>query len=141
MWSTDYTSDTDVAPEAVWRALRDWSTGAVAQASGDRHELRGNFTAGSTIISTLHGQDTMETHLIAVVEDTLLATETPFNGLRLTVHYSLQRSTDGGTRVTHSLAINGDNAADLGPKIGPRISDDFPETMNEIVDIARTKTA
>lgn len=138
MWSTEYSTETDLTPEAVWDALRDWSTGVVPQASGDRHELAGDFAAGSTISSALAGQDTvLRTDVLAVVEHTLFAAETPFDGLRLLVHYSLQRTAGGGTKVSHLLTITGDGADDTGPKIGPHISADFPETMDEVLSIAR----
>ncbi len=142
MWSTDYSIATDLPPDAVWNALRDWTTGVVPQASGDRHQLRGAFAAGGTITSNLAGQDTiLQTAILAMVDNTLLATETPFNGLNLLTYYSLQQSADGGTHVTHTLTITGEGADDQGPKIGSHISSDFPETMNEVLTIARSGTA
>lgn len=52
------------------------------------------------------------------------------------MHYSLQRALSGTTTVTHGLTITGEGLDDLGPKIGPHISDDFPETIAEVFALA-----
>ncbi len=74
MWTTSYAAETDLPPEAIWDALHKWSTGIVPQAGGDRHELNGEFAAGSTITSTLAGGDTtLTTDILSVVENRMLA--------------------------------------------------------------------
>lgn len=142
MWSTEYSTNSELQPEDIWKALRDWSTGVVPAASGDRHELRGPSAVGSTIATTLPEQDgVLATTIIAVVADTVFATDTPYNGLSLLNHYSLQRLTSGGTRITHSLAIGGEGADEAAPQIGPHIVPGFPEAMEDLLDVARNGAA
>jgi len=59
MWQTAYTVDTDLAPEAIWGALRALQTGAVQLSSGDRRALNGPFEMHSTISVTPVGLNTL----------------------------------------------------------------------------------
>lgn len=138
MWSTDYSTETDLAPETVWAALRDWSTGVVPQAGGDRHELQGEFAVGSTIASSPEGLGiVLESKIVTLVENEVFASETLFDGLLLLNHYSLRPLADGGTHITHRLGISGDAADEMGPTVGPRISADYPESMEDLLTVAR----
>ncbi|HEV2637057.1 MAG TPA: polyketide cyclase [Actinocrinis sp.] len=138
MWSTEYSTETDLAPETVWTALRDWSTGVVPPANGDRHELHGEFAVGSTIASSPEGLGiVLETTIVTLTENEVFEAETPFNGLILLNHYSLRRLADGGTHITHKLVIGGDAADEMGPTVGPRISEDYPESMEDLLAVAR----
>lgn len=140
MWSTDYSTDTDLPAETVWAALRDWSTGVVPQASGDKHILQDEFAVGGTIASTPAGLDVvLDTKIVTLVENELFEAETLFNGLLLLNHYTLRPLADGGTHIVHKLLISGDAADELGPTVGPRISEDYPELMEDLLAVARKR--
>jgi hypothetical protein len=38
-----------------------------------------------------------------------------------------------GTKVTHSLEITGPAAEEVGPQLGPAITEDFPEAMDALL--------
>jgi hypothetical protein len=135
---TECSTDTDLAPETVWMALRDWRTGVVPMASGDRCELQGDFVVGAVIASVPEGLDiVLDTRIVTIVENEVFEAETPFNGLTLLDHYSLQRLADGGTHITHKLIIEGD--ADAAAAAGPRISEDYPEAKEDLLTVARKR--
>jgi hypothetical protein len=137
MWQTDCTLDTDVAPDAVWRALRALETGEVPSASGDRRQLNGPFAVGGTIAVTPAGLNTLESTVIELVEGRLLAVQTRFGELILVLRHTLRPMDDAGTRITRQLQIDGDKADIEGPIVGPRISESYPEALQEIVTVAR----
>jgi hypothetical protein len=51
--------------------------------------------------------------------------------------YTLADLPDGGTRLSQRLIIDGDDADAVGPELGPRITEDFPADLDELVALAR----
>ncbi len=139
MWQTAYTVDTDLAPEAIWGALRALQTGAVQLSSGDRRELNGPFEVHGTISVTPVGLDTLQSTITELVVNQVLAEQTNFNGLVLLLRHTLRPLSGGGTHITRQLEISGENADHEGPIVGPRISEDYPEALDELVASARTR--
>jgi hypothetical protein len=138
MWQTDYTLDTDLAPDAVWRALRGLQTGQVPLSNGDRRHLNGPFAVGGTVTDSPVGVGTLESTITELTEGRLLAEQTRFGELILLLRHALTPLDGGGTRITRQLQIDGDKADIEGPVAGPRISEDYPEALEEIITLART---
>ncbi len=86
---------------------------------------------------TPQGQDTLQSTIVELAENQVFANETSFSGLALVSRYSLRQLGDGGTQVSHSLAISGPRASEAGPDLGPKISEDFPTEMDELIATAR----
>jgi hypothetical protein len=137
MWSTEYSTRTDVAPEAIWAVLRAWHTGAAPAPGGDGFELHGPFAVGSVIAVTPQGQGTLRSTIVELAENQVFANETSVTGLALLTRYTLRPLEDGGTQVSHSLAISGPRAGEAGPDLGSKISEDFPSAMDELIATAR----
>ncbi|MDQ2811081.1 MAG: polyketide cyclase [Actinomycetota bacterium] len=138
MWETDYTRDTDRAPDTVWRALRALQTGQVPLSNGDRRHLTGQFAVGGTVTVSAAGVGTLESTITELTEGQLLAEQTRFGELILLLRHTLHPLDGGGTRITRQLQINGDKADIEGPVAGPRISEDYPEALQEIIALAHT---
>ena len=138
MWQTDYSLDTDLAPGAVWGAVRALQTGQVPLASGDRRRLTGPFAVGGTVAVTPVGLGTLESTITELSEGHLLAEQTRFGELILLLRHTLNPLASGGTRITRQIQIDGGQADIEGPVVGPRISEDYPEALQEIVAVART---
>lgn len=128
MWTTDYTSHTTASPAAVWDALRRLHTGETRSEAGDTFEIHGPFEVGTTISVTPVGQDTFESTILELVEAERYADVTAFGSTTLTFRHILVPS-ESGTTVTHELIIDGPDADEVGPTLGPQISEDFPEAM------------
>lgn len=138
MWSTEYNVDTDLPTDKVWAALRDWTTGAAPMASGDRRDLQGEFVVGAIIESVPEGLDlVLPTTILAITENELFEAVTPFSGLDLLERYTLKRLADGGTRLTRELHIDGD--AEQAAVAGPRITEDYPEGLDDLLSVARNR--
>jgi hypothetical protein len=141
MWSTTYTAETDAAPEAVWAALRDLHSGVRLSDNSDAFEPHGPFAVGTEISVTPQGQDTFRSVIIELQEPTAYADRTEFGGLILTFRHTLDPRPAGGTRVTHQLQIDGPDAHQAGPELGPQISEDFPAAMADLFAAAGTRGA
>jgi len=92
-----------------------------------------------TIAVTPVGLDTLQSTITELVANQVLAEQTNFNGLVLLLRHTLRPLSGGGTRITRQLEISGDNADREGPIVGPRISEDYPEALDELVASARTR--
>ncbi len=139
MWTTEHTATTDVAPAAIWAALRDLHSGVPLGEHSDRFELHGPFAVGTEVSVTPQGQDTMRSVIFELDEGRSYADSTRFGDLTLLFRHTLD-ALPTGTRVTHRLEIHGPDADDAGPELGPQISGDFPITMNELLAAARARS-
>ena len=139
MWSTEYSTETGLAAPAIWAALSDLHHGLALDGNSDRFELHGPFAVGTELTVTPQGQGSFRSTITELTENSVYADRTEFGGLILTFRHTLAPLAGGGTRVTHELMIDGDDAGTMGPELGPQISADFPEAMNALLAAARRK--
>jgi hypothetical protein len=131
MWTTDYTSHTPASPASVWEALRRLHTGESQSEAGDTFVIHGPFEVGTIISVTPVGQDTFESTILELEVAERYADSTAFGSTTLTFRHILAPA-QSGTTVTHELIIDGPDADEVGPELGPQISDDFPAAMAEL---------
>jgi carbon monoxide dehydrogenase subunit G len=135
MWTAEHTAETDLRPAAIWTALRDLHTGASVSPSGDRFEIHGPFAVGTELDVTPQGQETFRSRITELVENERYADVTEFGDVTLTFRHTLE-PTGTGTRITHQLVIDGPGAANVGPELGPQITADFPEALQDLIGSA-----
>lgn len=132
MWSHEYTGETSAAPEAVWAVLRDLDQWAQWDTSMEKVALLGPFEVGSRVSMTPIGQEPIVSVITAVEENVRYADETEFGGVVLRFSHTLSPREGGGTRVVHRLEIDGPEADQVGPELGPAITEDFPQAMDAL---------
>lgn len=135
MWSTEHTAETTLTRDAVWAALRDLHTGDLTYDGADAFQLDGPFAVGTELTITPVGQDPFRSTIVDLVDGETYADRTGFGDLTLTFRHTLV-DTPTGTSVTHRLDITGPSADEVGPELGPQISDDFAESMAALFDQA-----
>ena len=138
-WEHDYTQNTTVPADAVWAALRNLYTGLTQSDTGDDICLHGPFATGAALSVTPHGADFV-VHCVITELDAgkTYAYRSHFNNLYLTSRHTLVRLPGGGTRITHHSVISGPGAEVVGLQLGPRITEDRPQTMHALIDAAAT---
>ena len=140
-WTHDYTVETTVPPAAVWATLRDLHSGTKIAETSDTIVLQGPFAVGTELLATPHGADFSIRGLITeVVEGETFALRAAVNGLLVTARHTLTPLGHGGTRITHHSEITGPRAETLGPQIGPRITDDHPRAMEDLLAAAQARS-
>lgn len=141
-WSSDHTANTTVARRDIWAALRDLYTGTPHRADGDTIEIHGPFAVGTRLSVTPHGADFVIGCTITELADgEVYAYRSQFDGLYITSRHTLIALASGGTRVTQHSVIAGPRGETVGPRIGPRITGDHPEVMDDLIAAAATRTA
>lgn len=139
-WGSDYTVETDVAQEDIWAALRDLYTGTKLSDHGDTIDIHGPFAVGTELSATPLGADfVIRCKIVELVDGKVYAFRSEFNGLFITSRHSLTRLANGGTRITQHAEIAGPRAETVGPQIGPRITEDHPTAMEDLIAAARSR--
>ncbi|EIV95125.1 polyketide cyclase [Frankia sp. QA3] len=141
MWTTEYSAVADLRPELMWAALRDLHSGVRLSDRSDSFELHGPFAVGTEISVTPQGQDTFRSKIVELVEAEVYADQTVFGDLTLLFRHTFAPAGEGRTRVTHRLEIDGPTSDQVGPELGPQISADFPDAMDDLFAAARQRDA
>ncbi len=137
MWTHEHTTETDLDPDLIWQILADIDGCAAWDTSMEQVELLGPFAVGTQISMTPKGQDPVRSTIVAIEPNALYADETTFGDATLHFSHTLTRLPGGGTRIVHQLVISGPQADQIGPELGPQITDDFPEAMDALVAAAK----
>jgi hypothetical protein len=140
MWTYEHNLESSAKPEAFWRLFADVAGWPAWNADIERIEIDGPFQAGSTVLMTPVGQDPIRMRLTDVRADELFVDETDLGDVVVRVEHRLER-TQTGTRVHYAMQISGPSAAELGPRLGPAISGDFPDVMAALVARAEAQGA
>jgi hypothetical protein len=134
MWNYEHVVETTVAPQALWRVWADieawsqWSPG-IADIIVD-----GPFHTGTTFaMIPAPGEEPINMRLADVVDGEQFTDVCDFGGAIVTTVHLLEPLDDGGTRVTYRTEITGADADELGPKIGPDITADFPDVVAALI--------
>jgi uncharacterized protein YndB with AHSA1/START domain len=135
MWTHEYEATTRVSPHEVWQVLSAVDDWASWDTSMEWVRLDGPFEVGSPVVMKPIGQDPITSTIAEIVPDQRYADETSFGGVTLRFSHTLHPAA-AGTRVVHRLEITGGAADQVGPELGPAITEDFPEAMAGLLDRA-----
>jgi hypothetical protein len=69
------------------------------------------------------------------------ADQTDLGGVTLRFSHTLEPLAGGGTRVIHRLEVTGSAADQVGPELGPAITEDFPQAMEALLARAASMQA
>jgi uncharacterized protein YndB with AHSA1/START domain len=138
MWTHEHTAETATSPEAIWQILSDLDQWATWDASMEWVQLQGPFQAGSRFTMKPKGQDPITSVILEATENRAYADQTDLGEVTLRFSHTLQPLEGGGTKITHRLEITGPTADQLGPELGPAITEDFPEAMDALLARAAT---
>jgi len=136
MWTTEHSIETTASPDSIWRLWSDVTTWAEWNPDIERIEITGPFAPGSTIVMTPVGQETVELRLAEVSGPDLFVDEADLGEVVVRTTHRVERLGAERNRVTYRMEISGLAADTIGPELGPKISDDFPETLAALVERA-----
>lgn len=74
--------------------------------------------------------------LADVVENERFVDEARMNGVVLRTMHHVQPLGDGRVRLVYRMEITGDGADEIGPRIGPAITADWPVTLRALARAA-----
>lgn len=139
MWSYEHAGETTAGPAAVWKVLSNLDAWAAWDTSMQSVRLDGPFAVGSKVMMKPNGQDDEVTStIVAITENEFYADETQFEGVFLRFSHALHPNVGGGTRVVHRLEISGAGSDEIAPKLGPAVTEDFPDAMAALLTMAES---
>jgi uncharacterized protein YndB with AHSA1/START domain len=133
MWANEHSVETSAAPEQIWRLWADVARWPEWNGDIERIELIGPFAAGSRILMTPIGDETVELRITEAVEPDRFVDEADMGEVVVRTIHHVRRIDPDRARVTYRMEITGPAADTLGPQIGPEISGDFPQTLAGLV--------
>jgi uncharacterized protein YndB with AHSA1/START domain len=139
MWEHEHTAATAASPQAVWQVLRDLDRWGSWDTSMEWVRLQGPFQAGSEVVMKPKGQDPITSVIVEATENRVYADQTDMGDVTLRFSHTLEPLEGGGTKVTHRLEITGPAADQVGPELGPAITEDFPEAMDALLARAQSR--
>jgi len=143
MWTYDYSAETVAEPEAIFDLFRDVATWPRWNPGVESMELDGAFAAGTTGTMKTPGQDPLRMRLLSVEDGRGFEDETeiPGAGVVVRVRHALSTLSDGRTRITYGVTIDGPAADAVGPEIGPEITADFPAVVAALISEAEAASS
>jgi hypothetical protein len=136
MWSVEHSIDTSAGPAEIWRLWADVRGWPAWNGDIESIKLEGPFAAGSRILMTPIGDETVELRIAEAVEPELFVDEAELGEIVVRTIHRVRRVDGGRARVTYRMEITGPDADTIGPQLGPEISGDFPETLAALVERA-----
>lgn len=138
MYEYEYSLETSASPEAVFQLYSDVSSWPRWDKDVEKVELAGEFEAGVSGVMVITGQGALPFTLTSVELNRGFSDQTPLEEAGVVVNFDhiLTPTAQGGTLITHRLSITGPAAATVGPQIGPFITEDFPQAVATLAQLA-----
>lgn len=136
MWTTEYTLETDVSAEALWRLLSDVDGWGAWNAGIETIALEGPLAVGATFRMKPPGEDELTSTVAELEPNRLLTDVTDLGELVVRVEHRLAPSAGGGTTLTYRVEVSGPAADAAGEEVGRAVSADFPDVMAALASAA-----
>lgn len=140
MWSYEHTIVTDTSPESIWVHYANVSEWTKWDKDLLESRLNGPFKKGTAGSLTSKFQESIPFVLKEVIINEYFSNLTKFHdaGIEIEFSHCLGRVKEG-TKITHGFKITGINADTVGREMVSYISKGIPDTMVELVSLARGK--
>jgi uncharacterized protein YndB with AHSA1/START domain len=131
MWEYEYTAESEVAPERIWRCWADlaswpsWNPGITAIA------VDGPFAVGTGFVMTSPEGDEIGLRIVAIEDGQSFADEMDGGDFQVRTTHRCE-PTATGSRLIYRTEITGPAADVVGPQLGPQITADFPDVISAL---------
>ncbi|MHB8396031.1 MAG: SRPBCC family protein [Thermoplasmataceae archaeon] len=138
MWSFEHSIETNATPKRIWALYSDVGKWPLWDAGISSITIDGPFSAGSTGTITPAGQDSLPYRLLAVDPEKGFSDQTELPGHEAVIRFihSIDVLQSGKTRITHRVEIDGNDADEVGSRIGSAFAKGVPETMCSLANMA-----
>ena len=136
MWEYEYSVDTAAAPDTVWRYWSDPMTWPQWNNGIEKIQIDAPFAVGTTFQMTPPGENPLTLRLVDIVPGELFADEMDAGDFTVRTVHRLEQTAAGMTRIIYRTEITGSAADQVGPRLGPAITADFPDVLAALVRVA-----
>src|SRR3954464_2485426 len=136
MWQYEHTVETGVAPPTLWRYWSDIAGWPAWNEGIEKIEVNGPLEPGTEFRMTPPGEEPIEMRIAEVVPGLMFVDEMDAGKFVVRTIHRLEPLPDGGTRIVYRTEFVGPAADEVGPRLGPQITADFPDVLAALVRIA-----
>jgi hypothetical protein len=129
MWEYEYSLETSAARESLWRHWADMARWPEWNDGIETIDVEGPFAVGTTFTMTPPGDEPIRMRLIEVEPGESFIDEMDAGDFVVRTEHRLEPAAGGLTRITYRTEITGEAAGQIGPRLGPQITADFPEVV------------
>lgn len=135
MWEYEHSVRTSAAPEAVWRRWTDMASWPEWNDGIESITVDGPFATGTTFTMTPPGEEPITMRLVDVVPGEVFTDRMDAGSFVVTTVHRLVPEA-GGTRIVYRTEITGPDADQVGPRLGPAITADFPDVLAKLAALS-----
>jgi hypothetical protein len=137
MWSYEHAVEAEVSTAAVWEAWADVERWGEWNADIERIAIDGPFMRGARIEMTPRGAEPVVLRVAEARAGERFVDVAELAGTVVTTTHLVEPAGEGLARIVYRTEITGPAADEVGPRLGPAITDDFPETIAALVEHVR----
>lgn len=137
MWSYEHAIEADVDPAAVWAVWADVLSWDEWNGDIERIAIDGPFAVGARIEMKPRGADPITLRIDEVRPGERFVDVVELDDIVVTTTHLVEKTASGSARIVYRTEITGPAADQVGPHLGPAITDDFPQTIEALVDRVR----
>jgi hypothetical protein len=132
-WRFDYSAESTARPDVVWQLYLDvdhwceWSKQGV-----EWSRIDGPFAVGTKGKSKPPGFRPLRFTLVTVEPNERFASEVKMPGVRMRFGHVVEPSASGGSRITHSVALDGPLAFLFRPLVRKSVERGLPEGVDRL---------
>ena len=136
MWESEHSTETNAAPEDVWRLWSDMAAWPQWNEGIEKMEIDGPFAVGTTFTMTPPGDAPIRMCLTEITPGELFTDEMDGGEFTVRTVHRLEPVAGGRTLIIYRTEISGPAAGQVGPQLGPAITADFPEVLAALARLA-----
>lgn len=136
MWSYEHAVETGADRGELWRRWTDVLTWPEWNAGVETITIDGSFAVGTAFTMTPPGEDPITMRLTEVAPGESFTDEMDAGDVVVRTVHRLEPAGNGRVRVVYRTEISGPAADEVGPRLGPAITADFPDVLAALVRIA-----
>jgi hypothetical protein len=137
MWSCEHAVEAEASAAAVWAAWADVERWGEWNADIEAIAIDGPFAVGARIEMTPRGAEPVALRVAEARPGECFVDVAEVGGATVTTTHLVEPAGEGRVRIVYRTEITGPAADEVGPGLGPAITDDFPETIAALVAFAR----
>jgi uncharacterized protein YndB with AHSA1/START domain len=140
MWEYEHRVQTTVSAAELWRHWSDMAAWPQWNDGIEKIQIDGPFAVGTRFTMTPPGEDPVEMRIAEIVPGESFVDEMDTGDIVVRTVHRLEPA-GGTTTIVYRTEITGPAAAQLGPRLGPAITADFPDVLAALVTLAEGQPA
>jgi uncharacterized membrane protein len=134
IWKFEHSVECPVSRDFAWQFWTNLANWPVVDPSVESVKLDGPFAAGARGITKPRDLPPVEWQITEVQDRSIARIEIPAPGAVLKCFWRFEDSTTAGVRITETVSMEGEQAAEYVEKVGPELESGIPQAMRRLAE-------